>query len=288
MKRFFVLFLLLAIVMMSTVALPAGVKQTANDSKIVDKMLKRGTLRCGISGSSPGFSLETEPGVFEGFDVDMCRVVAAAVLGDADAVEFVPLSAQERFAAVADGTVDVLMRTTTNTLGRDAEGGLNFGPTTFYDGQGTLVDSASEGLGAITEGSTIADLPDGESGATVCLPTATSFVDRFLAAAAAAGKTFNVVESSDAMDDFLAGVCDVITSDRSALGSFRTSQDAADWVVLNETISKEPLAPVVADGDDGWMSVVEWAVSATFYADELGITSTNIDARRDDIGRAHV
>lgn len=255
---------------------------------VLAAVLDRGALRCGVSGGTPGFSLEVAPGVFEGFDVDMCRVVAAAVLGDADAVDFIPLSGPERFPALQDGFVDVLMRTTTETLGRDALAsnggvGVNFGPTTFYDGQGILVDTTSPGLGAVTPDSTIADLPNGTS---VCVPPDSSLEFNLLAAAADAGKTFTLVPVPNpfvAIGVFINGGCDVVTVDRTRLALVRADAvatgipGAADWVVLKQMISKEPLAPVVADGDDEWMAVVDWSVNAVIFAEEVGITSANID-----------
>jgi general L-amino acid transport system substrate-binding protein len=261
----------------------------AGSQKLSD-VLTRGHVLCGVSGLAGGWSLETSPDVYEGFDADMCRVVAAAVFGDPSKVEFVELTSGNRFAALRDDTVDVVFRTTTNTLTRDALAsnggeGVSFGPTYFYDGQSFLVDTSSKGLARVDSDSTLANI---RKKTRVCLTPGTITEVRFLEAATAAGKAFTVVETFDIFGDFSSGECDLITLDRSALGSFRASQidggnaAAEDWVVLNQTISKEPLAPVVADGDEGWLAIVTWSINATLYADELGINASNIDTRREE------
>jgi general L-amino acid transport system substrate-binding protein len=252
-----------------------GVDENCDPLTGLAAVLGRGELRCGVNENAVGFGFRDEAGVWSGFDVDFCRVVAAAVLGDAEAVDYVPLTASERFAAVADGSVDVLIRNTTNTLFRDAELGISFGPTSFYDGQGFV---ARKDAGVTTD-STIADLPDGTR---VCLVSDTTAERRFQDAADAAGKAFVFLffDGIDAFFALLEGECDVYTSDRSALAGlisvFAANPD--DWVIPAQTISKEPLAPAVAEGDDQWLDIVTWSFNVTFFADERGITSANIDA----------
>jgi general L-amino acid transport system substrate-binding protein len=253
----------------------AGAKPKGKASKIHNGVMVRGELRCGVSQFAPGFSVETAPGVFEGFDVDMCRAVAAAVLGDADAVEFVPLSPAERFTAVTDGTVDVLMRITTNTLSRDAlakngGAGVNFGPTYFYDGTGVLARSSVA--------TAFTDL-DGEE---VCLINGTSSKASFEQAASDAGITpiqvavASIGEVIDALDD---GGCDAAAiTDRTGLTGLQTQLTVpGDFVILGDTLSKEPLAPVVTDGDDGWLAIVSWVVNSMIFAEEAQVTLANID-----------
>jgi general L-amino acid transport system substrate-binding protein len=253
----------------------AGAKTKGKSSKVLANVLARDSLRCGISGGIPGFSLDMGGGVFEGFDVDMCRAVAAAVLGDAEAVEFVPLSSLERFAAVRDGTVDVLMRTTTNTLSRDALAvnggqGVNFGPTYFYDGTGILAKSSIATFGAL-------------DGQIVCLIDGTSSKLSFEQAADKEGIIFATAlvaglgQAIDALDD---GTCDAAAiTDRAGLPAFQAQLlIPGDFVILPDTLSKEPLAPAVVDGDDGWLAIVSWVVNATFFAEEAEVTSANIDA----------
>ncbi len=241
----------------------------------------RGFVRCGVHESLPGFSLATggDPTTSVGFEADLCRVVAAAVFGDSDAVEFVFVTGASRFTALRDGTVDVVMRTSTNNLSRDAlfangGAGLNFGPTYFYDGQGFIVNGAA--MGAITVDSTIADFPDST---TICVVDTTAHEERIALAESDLGKEWNIEalpDTSALLSAFAAGTCDVVTHDLIALGEF--GSQSFTTILLGQTISKEPLAPVVADGDDEWMSVVRWSVNAVIFADELGITSSNINS----------
>ncbi|NNC43366.1 MAG: transporter substrate-binding domain-containing protein, partial [Acidimicrobiia bacterium] len=252
----------------------AGAKAKSKPSKIQTKVVDRGSLRCGISGFQPGFSLLQEDGSYTGLDADMCRAVAAAVLGDANAVEYIELAAFERLEAVIDGKVDVLMRLTTNTLGRDAGLPLNFGPSIFYDGRSLMVN-----LPGVTEGSGFEAL----DGASVCVQVGDGSEEFVLDEAAEAGIIVSTVSADgilDAIEKLNLGECDAVTADRSVLAGIRAFVDlpgAEDWVILAETFSKEPLAPVVVEGDDGWLATVSWVVNATFFAEESGIDSGNID-----------
>ena len=235
-------------------------------------VIDRGTLNCGVNNSVPGFGFETEDGTFEGFDIDYCKALAAAVLGDPDAVEYVPLTPEQRFPSLASGEIDVLMRNTTWTSTRDGAEGAAFVTTTFYDGQAMMVPAAS-GVTSI----------DALNGATICLTAGTTteqnLADR-MAGITHTPQTFE--ENAQVQEAFLAGQCDAWTSDRSQLAGLRSNWPAdqggpAALTILDETFSKEPLGPAVVDGDSEWFDVVNWVVLATIEAEELGVTSDNLD-----------
>jgi general L-amino acid transport system substrate-binding protein len=236
---------------------------------ILQTVRDRGTLVCGVNGGLPGFSfLDEDTGEFTGFDADYCRAVAAAVLGDPNAVEFRPLSAAERGTALQTGEIDVLIRNTTWTISRDASWG-NFGPTTFYDGQGMMVRTD---LGA----QTLEDL----QGATICVQTGTTTELNLTDQMRARGVDFEpvVFEDIDATyNAYEQGRCDAVTSDRSQLAARRTVFSNPDeHMIMDVVMSKEPLGPVVPHGDDQWFDVVKWVVFGTIQAEELGITSGNV------------
>ncbi|MDZ7705823.1 MAG: amino acid ABC transporter substrate-binding protein [Trueperaceae bacterium] len=237
---------------------------------LLQEVQERGTLACGVNDRLPGFGSVNEAGEFEGFDVDFCRAIAAAVLGDADAVEFRPLSAQERFTALQTGEVDVLSRNTTWTSSRDTTVGLNFAPTTFYDGQGFMVrdDSGIAGIQDL-EGRRIGV----QSGTTTELNLADTME--------ALGIEYTPVVFENA-DQLVAaydqGNVDTWTTDKSGLASrLITLQDPDAHRILDVSISKEPLGPAVLHGDDQWFDVVKWVVFGLFEAEEYGITSDNVD-----------
>jgi general L-amino acid transport system substrate-binding protein len=237
---------------------------------LLSTVLDRGNLICGVNGGLVGFSVQEADGSYTGFDVDFCRAVAAALFDDPDAVEFVPLSAQERFTAVQTGAVDVLFRNTTWTLSRDTTVGMDFGPTIFYDGQGIMV---REELGI--------DSLEGLAGATICVQSGTTTELNLTDQMRARGIEFepNVFEEIDptytAYDE---QQCDAVTSDRSQLVARRSTLAEPDaHVILDVTLSKEPLGPAVAQGDSQWLDVIEWSVFATIQAEEFGISSENID-----------
>ncbi len=238
-----------------------------------DEVLKRGYLQCGVSTGLPGFSNPDEKGNWTGLDVDMCRAVAAAVLGDATKVKFVPLTAKERFTALQSGEIDILSRNTTWTYTRDTSLGLNFAGTDYYDGQGFMV-SKKLGVKSARE----------LNGAAVCIQAGTTtelnLADYF--------RQHNmeyqavVFDTSDqTVKGFEAGRCDVLTSDQSQLYGLRIKlANPDDAVVLPEIISKEPLGPVVRQGDDGWFNIVKWSLFAMINAEEMGVTSKNVDTMK--------
>lgn len=237
-------------------------------------IMDRGNVICGVHGTFQGFGFLDTDGSWTGFDVEFCRAWAAALFNDANAVEFRALSAQDRFTALQSGEVDVLSRNSTWTLTRDAELGLTFGPITFYDGQAIMarldvVADATVGL-------------EGLEGAQVCVQSGTTtelnLADQFRAA----GVNYEPVVFEDQNAAFQAyeeGRCDAITSDRSQLATQGQAvlSNFADHVILDVVMSKEPLAPAVAQGDDKWADVVHWVVYGMIQAEELGITSQNVD-----------
>jgi general L-amino acid transport system substrate-binding protein len=255
-------------------ASPAETESPAVTSERLADVLSRGQLICGVNGGLPGFSfLEEGTGEWSGFDADFCRAIAAAVLGDPDAVEFRPLSADERSTALQTGEIDVLIRNTTWTVSRDSAWGL-FAPTTFYDGQGMMVTSA---VGATT----LQDL----EGATICVQSGTTTELNLTDQMRALGVEFSpqVFGDIDATyDAYSQGRCDAVTSDRSQLVARRTQFTNPDeHVILDVVMSKEPLGPVAPLGDDQWFNVVKWVVFATFEAEEQGITAANVEQTRD-------
>lgn len=231
----------------------------------------RGNLICGVHGTLPGFGSVDADGAYVGFDVDFCKAVAAAIFGDATKVEYRPLSPQERFTAVQTGEVDVLFRNSTWTLTRDSsEVGMEFMPTNFYDGQGMMV-RADSGIASI------ADM----DGASVCVQSGTTTELNLADAFRVAGASYTPVVFEDAdktRDAYDQGRCDGVTTDKSQLVSYLTQLSAPDdHVVLDVTMSKEPLAGAVAQGDPGWADAVRWTVFGLMNAEEYGIVSANVD-----------
>lgn len=234
----------------------------------------RGHLLCGVSPSSAGFAFADDRGERRGFDVDICRAVAAAILGDPSAVEFVPLNTNVRFQALQTGEIDILSRQTTATFTRDASLGLDFGPTVVYDGQGLMVP-ASLGVSSADE----------LEGAAICLLPGTTTLQNLNDYFGPRGIEYEAVvfENTDEWRNaFFSGRCDAITSDRTDIASVRAvANDPSAYVILPETISKEPLAPVVRQGDSTFRDIVSWTVFALFAAEELGITAENVDEMLD-------
>jgi general L-amino acid transport system substrate-binding protein len=234
----------------------------------------RGTLRCGVNETVPGFGLVDEAGDYTGFDVEFCKVVAAAVLGDAEAVEYTSLDTETRFTALQAGDVDVLIRNTTFTSSRDGGENSRFLTTTFYDGQGMMV-RADSGYRSI------ADM----GGTTICVLSGTTTELNLATAAADAGIEYTPLtftEADQIQDAFTAGQCQGWTSDKSQLAGVRSAfPDSAGGpealTVFDDAFSKEPLGPVVLDGDDEWADAVNWAVIATIQAEEFGITADNVE-----------
>lgn len=233
---------------------------------------ERGKLICGVHGSRAGFSRVDSEGKWEGMDVDTCRAVAAAVLGDGSKVEFLKTTAQTRFPALQTGEVDLLANNVTQTLTRDTSLGFDFGPATFYDGQGFMVPKA---LGATK----VTDL----NGATVCVaPGSTS--EKVLADVYRQNNmtyTPVVIEKAQELSAaFFAGRCDVNVQSTSGLSSQRAiyAKNPADWVILPQVYGKDPMGPVVRHGDNQWKDIVTWVVYAMIEAEESGVSSQNIDS----------
>jgi general L-amino acid transport system substrate-binding protein len=233
-------------------------------------VLDRGTLICGVSGELPGFSYLDQQGEYAGLDVEVCRAIAAALFDDPQAVEFRNLNAKERFTAVQTGEIDVLSRNTSWTISRDTSVGMEFAPVVFYDGQGMMVRKAG-GIQSLN------DLKN----ASVCIQTGTTHEQNLADQARQRQTQFQplVFEDVNAMfTAYAGGRCDAVTADRSALTSRRTTlPNPEEHQILEEVISKEPLAPAVADGDAQWSDVVKWTVFATIEAEELGISSQNLE-----------
>ena len=238
-------------------------------TSLLDEIKLRGNLVCGVNNQVPGFGSVDAQGNYSGFDVDFCRAIAAAVLGDAEAVEFRALSAQERFTATQTGEVDVLIRNTTWTSSRDTAVGLNFAPTTFYDGQGFMVKEASG----------IQNLEDLE-GRSICVQSGTTTELNLADVMAALNINYTPVifETADqAISSYDSDQCEAYTTDVSGLVSRKTTlQNPEGSIILPQTISKEPLGPSVLHGDDAWFDAVKWIVFGTFAAEEYGITSENV------------
>jgi general L-amino acid transport system substrate-binding protein len=253
--------------------------ELAQDGSVLEAVVDRGTLNCGVNEAVPGFGFVDENGEFSGFDIDFCKAIAAAVLGDAEAVEYIPLTAEQRFTALQSGEIDVLSRNTTWTATRDGSEGAAFAMTTFYDGQGMMVRSDS-GFDSISD----------MAGTTVCVLSGTTTELNLASRFGAEGLDFTPLsfDDNDALREaFLAGQCDGWTSDKSQLAGVRSTFPEAEGgpealVILDETFSKEPLGPVVRDGDTDWYDVVNWAVITTIQAEEFGITSDNVQDMLDD------
>ncbi len=244
---------------------------------MLDEVLGRGELVCGVSGTRVIFS-ETQPdGSVVGVDADYCRVVAAVLFGDAGAVEFVSLTTGERFAALQSGHVDVLFRSTTWTQSRDTAVGLDFGPVIYYDGQ-QLLARAADGY---SSSSGVADV----AGAVVCALAGTTTEQNVSDAADAAGIDITLTDFDAIIENFIGGSCDIATADGSALAGRKAKQqpDDQEWVIFPATpFSKEPLAPAYPQNQSRFGDVVNWAVYATIIADEKGITQANVDSMAAD------
>jgi len=228
-------------------------------------------LKCGSNDTLPGFGIVDDAGEYSGFDIDFCKVVAAAVLGDATKVDYVPLTAEARFTALQSGEIDVLIRNTTWTATRDGNEGADFLFTTFYDGQGMMVP-ASTGF------TTLEDLAD----ASICVLSGTTTELNLTSVFNARGIAFTPVvfeDNTQLRPAYEEGQCEAWTSDASQLAAFKSSieeEGGADQSIMAEVISKEPLGPVVADGDTEWAQAVNWAVMAPVQAWEFDLDSNNI------------
>jgi general L-amino acid transport system substrate-binding protein len=244
--------------------------QAALAGGTLDAVKERGYLQCGVNTGLPGFSSADQDGNWAGLDVDFCRALAAAALGSADKVRYAPLTAKERLTAVQSGEVDVLSRNTTWTMTRDTTLGVHFVGTIYYDGQGFLV---SKGLGI----KSAREL----DGAAVCILAGTTTELNLADYFRTHGMSYEpvVFDTADqTARGFESGRCDVLTSDQSQLYALRLKlSEPEKAVVLPEIISKEPLAPVVRQGDDAWLNIVRWTLFALINAEELGVSSANVD-----------
>jgi general L-amino acid transport system substrate-binding protein len=247
-----------------------GLGAHAASATTLDDVKAKGFVQCGVSQGIPGFSNPNDKGEWSGLDVDYCRGIAAAVFGDATKAKFTPLSSKDRFPALQSGEVDVLTRNTTWTISRDTSLGFNFRTVNYYDGQGFMVKK-SLGVSSALE----------LSGAAVCVQTGTTTELNLADYFKANGLEYKPVvfeKEADATGAYDAGRCDVYTTDQSGLYAIRlTLSSPDDNMVLPEVISKEPLGPAVRQGDDQWFDIVSWVHYAMVNAEELGITSANVD-----------
>ncbi len=252
----------------------AGMFASGASAATLDDVKAKGFVQCGVSQGLPGFSNPDSEGNWTGIDVDLCKAVAAAVFSDATKVKFTPLSAKERFTALQSGEVDVLSRNTTWTMSRDTALGLNFAGVNYYDGQGFMVRK-SLGVTSALE----------LSGASVCTNTGTTTELNVADYFRAKKMEYEIVafeKADEVVSAYDSGRCDVYTTDASGLYAQRLKLTNPDeHVVLPEIISKEPLGPVVRQGDDDWFNIVKWTHFAMVNAEELGITSANVDEMKE-------
>ena len=247
----------------------------AKKSKTLKNTQKKGFVRCGVSQGLPGFSNADAAGNWTGVDVDVCRAVAAAVLGDANKVKFTPLSAKERFTALTSGEIDILSRNTTWTLSRDADIGLTFVGVNFYDGQGFMVRKDS----GITSTS---QFKNGISACTNIGTTTELNMRDFFNSKGISYEPVAFEKADEVVAAYDSGRCDTYTTDKSGLAAQRTKLSAPDdHKVLPETISKEPLGPVVRQGDSVWEDIVRWSLNVMIEAEEYGVTSSNASSMKD-------
>ncbi|WP_136656950.1 amino acid ABC transporter substrate-binding protein [Nitratireductor sp. XY-223] len=258
--------ILSAIVGTAVLGFAAGTASAAT----LDDVKSKDSLQCGVSQGLPGFSNPDQDGNWSGLDVDFCRAVAAAIFGDASKVKFTPLSAKERFTALQSGDVDILSRNTTWTMSRDTALGLNFSVVNYYDGQGFMVRK-DLGVNSALE----------LSGASICTNTGTTTELNVADYFRANNMEYELVafeKADEVVAAYDAGRCDVYTTDQSGLYAQRLKlTDPAAHVVLPEIISKEPLGPVVRQGDDQWLNIIKWTHFAMLNAEELGVTQANVD-----------
>ena len=253
---------------LSLVATAASAQTTV--SPTLDAVKAKGFIQCGVTGGVPGFSAPDANNNWTGLEVDYCRALAAAIFNDPSAVRYSSLTSQERFTALSAGEIDVLSRTTTWTMSRDTQLGISFVGTMFYDGQGFMVRKA-DGINSATE----------LSGAAICIESGTTTELNAADYFAANNLEFNTVvfvDQDEVVKAYEDGRCDVYTTDRSSLASERSKfANPEEHIILPEIISKEPLGPVVRQGDDLWFNIARWTYFALLEAEELGVTQSNVD-----------
>jgi general L-amino acid transport system substrate-binding protein len=256
----------------STLAFAAACSLAAQaaSAQTLKTVRDRGTLVCGVSQGLPGFSSPDDRGNWTGMDVDLCRGIAAAIFNDPNKVKFSPLTAKDRFTALQSGEIDILSRNTTYTLSRDASLGLNFPAITYFDGQGFMVRKGLKVNSALELG-----------GASICTQTGTTTelnVADYFRANKLKYEVVALATADETVKAYDSGRCDVFTTDISQLYAMRLKlSNQNDHVILPEIISKEPLSPAVRHGDDQWYDLVKWIHYAMLNAEELGITSKNVD-----------
>jgi general L-amino acid transport system substrate-binding protein len=258
-------------VLVAAAALAVLCAGTAGAQTTHEAVLKKGFVQCGVNVGLAGFSQPDSRGAWKGIDVDLCRAVAAAVFGDAAKVRYTPLTAQQRFTALQSGEVDILSRNTTWTITRDTSLGLNFVGVNYYDGQGFMVPKKRNVKSAKQL-----------NGATVCVQPGTTTelnLADYFRANRMSFKPVVIEKLEEVLNAYFAGRCDVYTTDISGLVAVRASRapKPEDHVILPEVISKEPLGPAVRHGDDRWFDIVKWSLFAMIEAEELGLSSKNIE-----------
>ncbi len=255
---------------LTAVALGALLATGAAGAATLDDVKAKGHLQCGVSTGLAGFSFTDDAGGWDGFDVDYCRALAAAVFGDSEAVKFTPTTGKTRFTALASGEVDVLARNTTWTFSRDNDLKFTFIGVNYYDGQGFMIP-AELGVGSATE----------LDGATICIQTGTTTELNLADYFRANGMSYEPVPietNAEAQQKYLSNACDAYTTDASGLAATRaTFEDPSAHLILPEIISKEPLGPVVRHGDNQWGDIARWVLNALVVAEEKGITSENVE-----------
>ncbi len=236
----------------------------------LDNVKSKGYLQCGVSTGLPGFSFADDKGQWTGLDVDVCRAVASAIFGDASKVRYTPLTAKDRFTALQSGEIDILSRNTTLTLSRDATLGLTGVAPSYYDGQGFMVRKSLN----VTSAKEL-------EGASICTQTGTTTEMNVADYFRTNGMKYEVVAFShldEVIQAYEAGRCEVFTTDASGLYANRTKlTNPADHIILPDIISKEPLGPMVRQGDEQWFKVVRWSLAALLNAEEFGLNANNID-----------
>ena len=247
----------------------AGVAAGGASAQTLADVQARGQLNCGVNTGLVGFAAPDSEGNWQGFDVAVCKAVAAAVLDDPSAVEYISTTGKTRFTALASGEIDMLARNTTWTFTRDADLGFTFVGINYYDGQG-FIAPADLGVSSALE----------LDGATVCIQTGTTTelnLADFFRKNDMDYEPVPIETNAEARQQYLAGACDAYTTDRSGLAATKaTFENPDDHVILEETISKEPLGPVVREGDEAWSDIVRWTLNALIAAEELGVTEANV------------
>ncbi len=263
-------------VLLGTLAF-AGLAAAGASAATLDDVKARGSLNCGVNTGVPGFAAPDANGEWQGFDVSVCRAVAAAVLGDPEAVNFISTTGKTRFTALASGEVDLLARNTTWTFSRDTDLKFDFVGVNYYDGQGFIVPTAL-GVSSATE----------LDGATICIQTGTTTelnLADYFRVNDMSYEPVPIETEAEARTQFLAGACDVYTTDRSALASVRVTYPSPDdYVILPEVISKEPLGPLVRHGDSEWGDIVRWSYFALVAAEQYGVTQDNVEEMAAEAG----